>query len=87
LIISVDTGKGDAKGLTEFEPQTGAEVKDNSPYVSASPIPKPESKDVPRTLTTDEIKEYIAAYATASKNAIRALSCIHELKINNAKRA
>ena len=41
--------------------------EDNSPYVSASPIPKPESKDVPRTLTTDEIKEYIGAYATASK--------------------
>jgi len=27
---------------------------------------------VPRTLTKDEIKEYIAAYVTAARNAIRA---------------
>ncbi|KAJ8586081.1 FMN-linked oxidoreductase, partial [Rhizopogon salebrosus TDB-379] len=48
--------------------------ENNSPYVSASPIPLPgrPEGEVPRALTTDEIKEYIPAYVTAAKNAIRA---------------
>ncbi|KAG1844611.1 hypothetical protein DFJ58DRAFT_802134 [Suillus subalutaceus] len=46
--------------------------ENNSPYVSASPIPLPGKVDVPRALTTDEIKEYISTYVAAAKNAIRA---------------
>ncbi|KAG1823181.1 hypothetical protein EV424DRAFT_1346372 [Suillus variegatus] len=46
--------------------------EDNSPLVSASPIPLSGKTDVPRALTTDEIKEYVATYSTAAKNAIRA---------------
>ncbi|KAG2095890.1 NADH:flavin oxidoreductase/NADH oxidase [Suillus discolor] len=46
--------------------------EDNSPLVSASPISVPGETDVPRALTTDEIKEYVATYTTAAKNAIRA---------------
>ncbi|OJA14292.1 hypothetical protein AZE42_10488 [Rhizopogon vesiculosus] len=48
--------------------------ENNSPYVSASPIPLPgrPEGEVPRALTRDEIKEYIPAYATAARNAIRA---------------
>ncbi|KAG1779899.1 hypothetical protein EV702DRAFT_965209 [Suillus placidus] len=46
--------------------------ENNSPYISASPIPLPGKTDVPRALTTDEIKEYVATYVTAAKNAIRA---------------
>ncbi|KAG2753690.1 FMN-linked oxidoreductase [Suillus brevipes Sb2] len=46
--------------------------ENNSPLVSASSIPRPEKSDVPRALTTDEIKEYVATYAAAAKNAIRA---------------
>ncbi|KAG2034788.1 FMN-linked oxidoreductase [Suillus americanus] len=46
--------------------------ENNSPYVSASPIPLAGKKGVPRALTTDEIKEYVATYAAAAKNAIRA---------------
>ncbi|OJA11927.1 hypothetical protein AZE42_12342, partial [Rhizopogon vesiculosus] len=48
--------------------------ENNSSYVSASPIPIPGRQDatVPRALTIEEIKEYIATYATAAKNAIRA---------------
>ncbi|KAG2057915.1 FMN-linked oxidoreductase [Suillus hirtellus] len=46
--------------------------EDNSPHVSASPIFMPGKTDVPRALTTDEIKGYVATYATAAKNAIRA---------------
>jgi NADPH2 dehydrogenase len=44
----------------------------NCPHVSASPISLPGKSDVPRALTTDEIREYVAAYAAAAKNAIRA---------------
>ncbi|KAG2122027.1 hypothetical protein BD769DRAFT_1360849 [Suillus cothurnatus] len=46
--------------------------EDNSPYVSASPIPLPGKADVPRALTMDEIKEYVTTYVAAAKNAIRA---------------
>jgi len=48
--------------------------ENNSPYVSASPIPLPRKEDaqVPHALTVEEIKEYIAAYATAAKSALRA---------------
>ncbi|KAG2045959.1 FMN-linked oxidoreductase [Suillus hirtellus] len=46
--------------------------EDNSPLVGASPIPVPGKTDVPRELATDEIKEYVAMYTTAAKNAIRA---------------
>ncbi|KAG1793763.1 uncharacterized protein BJ212DRAFT_1414587 [Suillus subaureus] len=46
--------------------------ENNSPYVSASPIAIPGKTDVPRALTRDEIKEYVATYTTAAKNAIRA---------------
>ncbi|KAG2112105.1 hypothetical protein DEU56DRAFT_874389 [Suillus clintonianus] len=49
-------------------------TENNSPYVGVSPIPlagKPDA-EVPRELTTDEIKEYVAAYVAAAKNAIRA---------------
>ncbi|KAG1718648.1 uncharacterized protein EDB91DRAFT_1295969 [Suillus paluster] len=55
--------------------ETAALAKENnSPYVGASPIPflgRPEA-EVPRALTTDEIKEYAYTYVTAAKNAIRA---------------
>lgn len=43
----------------------------NYPYVSASDVPL-EDHPVPRPLTKEEIKEYIQAYADASRNAIRA---------------
>jgi len=46
--------------------------ENNSPYVSASPIPLPGKSDIPRTLITEEIKEYVATYVAAAKNAIRA---------------
>jgi NADPH2 dehydrogenase len=46
--------------------------ENNSPHVSASPILLPGQLEVPRALTTDEIKEYVATYAAAAKNAIRA---------------
>ncbi|KAG2072136.1 NADH:flavin oxidoreductase/NADH oxidase [Suillus decipiens] len=46
--------------------------ENNSPYISASPIPAPKQTDVPRALSIDEIKEYVAAYAAAAKAAIRA---------------
>ncbi|KAG1758765.1 hypothetical protein EDD22DRAFT_174522 [Suillus occidentalis] len=46
--------------------------ENNRHHVSASPISLPGKSDMPRTLTTDEIKEYVAAYTAAAKNAIRA---------------
>ncbi|KIK33183.1 hypothetical protein CY34DRAFT_18526 [Suillus luteus UH-Slu-Lm8-n1] len=46
--------------------------ENNSPYVSASPIPLPGKPDIPRALTTEEIKEYVATYVAAAQNAIRA---------------
>jgi NADPH2 dehydrogenase len=46
--------------------------ENDSPYVGASPIPIPGRTEVPRELSTDEIKEYVATYVTAAKNAIRA---------------
>jgi NADPH2 dehydrogenase len=46
--------------------------ENDSPYVGASPIPLPGRTEVPRELSTDEIKEYVATYVTAAKNAIRA---------------
>ncbi|KAG2131484.1 hypothetical protein BD769DRAFT_1722811 [Suillus cothurnatus] len=46
--------------------------EDNSPYVSASPIPLPGKADVPRALTMDEVTEYVTMYVTAATNAIRA---------------
>ncbi|KAG2743968.1 NADH:flavin oxidoreductase/NADH oxidase [Suillus brevipes Sb2] len=46
--------------------------ENNSPYVSASPIPLPGKPDIPRALTTEEIKEYAATYVAAAQNAIRA---------------
>ncbi|KAG2072140.1 NADH:flavin oxidoreductase/NADH oxidase [Suillus decipiens] len=46
--------------------------ENNSPYVGVSAIPLPNKTDVPRPLTMDEIKEYVAMYAAAAKNAIRA---------------
>ncbi|KAG2138483.1 hypothetical protein DEU56DRAFT_801932 [Suillus clintonianus] len=48
--------------------------ENNSPYVSASAIHLPgrPETEVPRALTTDEIKEYVATYVAAAKNAIRA---------------
>lgn len=48
--------------------------ENNSPHVSASPISLPgrPEGEVPHALTKDEIKEYIAAYAAAARNAIRA---------------
>ncbi|KAG1832337.1 hypothetical protein F4604DRAFT_1694809 [Suillus subluteus] len=46
--------------------------ENNSPYVSASPIPLAGKTGVPRALTTDEIKEYVATYGAAAQNAIRA---------------
>ncbi|KAG2122181.1 hypothetical protein BD769DRAFT_1608367 [Suillus cothurnatus] len=46
--------------------------EDNSPYVSASPIPLLGKADVPCALTMDEIKEYITMYVAAAKNAIQA---------------
>jgi NADPH2 dehydrogenase len=46
--------------------------ENNSPYVSASPIPLPGKPDIPCALTTEEIKEYVATYVAAAQNAIRA---------------
>ncbi|KAG1761777.1 hypothetical protein EDD22DRAFT_980036 [Suillus occidentalis] len=46
--------------------------ENNSPYVSASPIALPGKPDIPRALTTEEIKEYVATYVVAAQNAIRA---------------
>ncbi|KAG2151611.1 uncharacterized protein EDB93DRAFT_1224744 [Suillus bovinus] len=46
--------------------------ENNSPLVGPSPIPLSGQTDVPRALTTDEIEEYVATYANAAKNAIRA---------------
>jgi NADPH2 dehydrogenase len=46
--------------------------ENNSLYVSASPIPLPGKPDIPRALTTEEIKEYVATHVAAAKNAIRA---------------
>ncbi|KIK36666.1 hypothetical protein CY34DRAFT_811120 [Suillus luteus UH-Slu-Lm8-n1] len=52
---------------------TAVLAKENgSHHVSASSILLPGKSDVPRALTTDEIKEYVAAYTAAAKNAIRA---------------
>jgi NADPH2 dehydrogenase len=38
--------------------------------VSSSDIPLAGSKDIPRPLTTDEVKEYVQLYATAAGNAV-----------------
>ncbi|KAG0692155.1 hypothetical protein DFH29DRAFT_567033 [Suillus ampliporus] len=48
--------------------------ENNSPYVAPSPVRLPgrPETELPRALTTDEIKEYISTYTTAAKNAIRA---------------
>lgn len=52
------------------EPAVLAKEND-SPYVSASPIPKPDA-EAPRALTIEEVKEYVAMFSTAAKDAIRA---------------
>lgn len=47
--------------------------EDNSPFVSASPIPlSTHPTAVPRALTEPEIKSYIANFATSARNAIAA---------------
>ncbi|KAG0698633.1 hypothetical protein DFH29DRAFT_87370 [Suillus ampliporus] len=47
--------------------------ENNSPFVSASPIPLSSCPTlVPRALTEPEIKAYITGYATAARNAIAA---------------
>jgi NADPH2 dehydrogenase len=38
--------------------------------VSSSDIPLAGSKDIPRPLTKDEVKEYVQLYATAASNAV-----------------
>ncbi|KAI0633095.1 NADH:flavin oxidoreductase/NADH oxidase [Trametes polyzona] len=40
------------------------------PYVSASDVPLSAREEVPRPLTTDEIKEYLEAFAQAARNAV-----------------
>ena len=40
--------------------------------VGASPIPLDQEHAVPRSLTVEEIKEYVQWYAQAAKNAMRA---------------
>ncbi|KAG0696168.1 hypothetical protein DFH29DRAFT_215217 [Suillus ampliporus] len=55
--------------------ETAVLVKENnSPYVGPSPVHLPgrPETELPRALTTDEIKEYVSTYATAAKSAIRA---------------
>jgi NADPH2 dehydrogenase len=42
------------------------------PYVSASDVPLTGHGGPPRPLTVPEIKEYVALYAQAAKNAIEA---------------
>ncbi|RPD63407.1 NADH:flavin oxidoreductase/NADH oxidase [Lentinus tigrinus ALCF2SS1-6] len=39
-------------------------------YVSASDIPLSGKEEIPRPLTTDEVKEYVAAFAQAAHNAV-----------------
>ncbi|KAG0697557.1 hypothetical protein DFH29DRAFT_878615 [Suillus ampliporus] len=47
--------------------------ENNSPFVSASPIPlSSRPTQVPHALTESEIKAYITSYATAARNAIAA---------------
>ncbi|KAH7929176.1 FMN-linked oxidoreductase [Leucogyrophana mollusca] len=41
-----------------------------SPYVSASPIALSSRTNAPRELTTDEVRSYVQAYATAASNAV-----------------
>ena len=48
-------------------------VLGSHPYVGASSIPQPgrtEDEQRPRPLTVDEIKEYIADFAKAARNAV-----------------
>ncbi|KAI0354204.1 NADH:flavin oxidoreductase/NADH oxidase [Trametes cingulata] len=40
------------------------------PYVSSSDVPLTGREETPRPLTTSEIKEYIAAFAQAARNAV-----------------
>ncbi|KAJ7058341.1 hypothetical protein C8F01DRAFT_1147928 [Mycena amicta] len=42
------------------------------PYVSASDVPFSKSRNTPRPLTVEEIKEYVELYAQAARNAIEA---------------
>ncbi|KAG2067693.1 FMN-linked oxidoreductase [Suillus decipiens] len=47
--------------------------ENNSPFVSASPIPLSSNPtSIPRALTEPEIKEYITSFATGARNAIAA---------------
>ncbi|KAH7925249.1 FMN-linked oxidoreductase [Leucogyrophana mollusca] len=48
------------------------EKENNSPYVSSSDVLLTGKQEKPRPLTIPEIKEYVAAYATAATNAIKA---------------
>ncbi|KZT25846.1 NADH:flavin oxidoreductase/NADH oxidase [Neolentinus lepideus HHB14362 ss-1] len=47
-------------------------TKFDLPLVSASDLPMPDSKNVPRPLTVEEIHEYVELYRQAAKNAIEA---------------
>ncbi|KAH9914066.1 NADH:flavin oxidoreductase/NADH oxidase [Epithele typhae] len=48
----------------------------NYPYVSASDVPfSSSSNQIPRPLTIAEIKEYVAAFAQAARNAVHSAGC------------
>ncbi|KAI0742950.1 NADH:flavin oxidoreductase/NADH oxidase [Daedaleopsis nitida] len=55
-----------------------AQIREEDPdfaYVSASDVPLTGREDVPRPLTTTEIKEYVAAYAEAARKAVHEAGC------------